>query len=44
VGVTITFRRKTSPRSRAFHLAAPVVVEKAGRRAAFVCARAIVRV
>jgi hypothetical protein len=32
-------RRKTSPWRRAFHLLAPVVVKKAGRRAAFVCTR-----
>ena len=40
VGVMTTFRWKTSPRSRAFRLAAPVVVGEAGRQAAFVCARA----
>ena len=52
VGVTTTFRRKTSPRPRVLRLAAPVVVENAGRRAlcselveeASVCARATVRI
>ncbi|MBL7064442.1 MAG: hypothetical protein ISS49_09610 [Anaerolineae bacterium] len=33
VGVAMTFRRKTSPRPRAFRPPAPVEVEKAGRRA-----------
>jgi len=32
--VPSTFRRKTSPRPRAFRLAVPVVVGEAGRRAA----------
>ena len=49
-GVLSHFRRKISPRPRAFRLAAPVVVEEAGRRAlcpepaegAFGCARAAV--
>jgi len=34
VGVMITFRQRTSPRPRVFHLPAPVGVEEVGRRAA----------
>jgi len=42
VGMPTTFRCETSPRPRAFRLPASVVVGEAGRRAAFVCARAAV--
>ena len=42
VGMPTAFRRKTSPRPRAFRLTVPVVVGGAGRRAAFICAGAAV--
>ena len=42
MGVITEFRHKTSPRPRVLRLPEPVVVGEAGRRAAFVCARAAV--